>query len=124
MERKGFPESYDVAALLAFLSDIKAGEPRVTAPVYSHLTYDIVPGETITIDQPDILILEGLNVLQPRDLPRDGKRDPLRLRFLRFLDLYRRRRGGGARLVHRALHAPAARRASATHAPISANMPI
>jgi type I pantothenate kinase len=76
MERKGFPESYDLAALLSFLSKIKAGEPRVTAPVYSHLTYDIVPGETITIDQPDILILEGLNVLQPRDLPKDGRAIP------------------------------------------------
>jgi type I pantothenate kinase len=76
MERKGFPESYDLAALLSFLSKIKAGEPRVTAPVYSHLAYDIVPGETIIIDQPDILILEGLNVLQPRDLPKDGRGIP------------------------------------------------
>jgi type I pantothenate kinase len=76
MERKGFPESYDLAALLSFLSKIKGGEPRVAAPVYSHLTYDIVAGETIIIDQPDILILEGLNVLQPRDLPRDGRAIP------------------------------------------------
>jgi type I pantothenate kinase len=73
MERKGFPESYDVAGLLSFLNDIKAGKPRVTAPVYSHLIYDIVPGETITVDRPNILILEGLNVLQGRDLPKDGK---------------------------------------------------
>jgi type I pantothenate kinase len=84
MERKGFPESYDVAALLAFLTAIKAGEPRVTAPVYSHLTYDIVPGETITIDRPDILILEGLNVLQPRDLPKDGKAIPFVSDFFDF----------------------------------------
>lgn len=76
MERKGFPESYDVGALLAFLSDIKAGKPEVTAPVYSHLTYDIVPGETIVVERPDILILEGLNVLQTRDLPKDGKAVP------------------------------------------------
>lgn len=76
MERKGFPESYDVAALLGFLSDIKAGKPRVTAPVYSHLTYDIVPGETAVVERPDILILEGLNVLQTRDLPKDGKAVP------------------------------------------------
>jgi type I pantothenate kinase len=84
MERKGFPESYDVAALLAFLTDIKAGKPRVTAPVYSHLTYDIVAGETITIDRPDILILEGLNVLQPRDLPKDGKAVPFVSDFFDF----------------------------------------
>jgi type I pantothenate kinase len=84
MERKGFPESYDVAALLAFLTDIKAGKPQVTAPVYSHLTYDIVPGETISVDRPDILILEGLNVLQPRDLPRDGKAIPFVSDFFDF----------------------------------------
>ena len=84
MERKGFPESYDVAALLAFLTDIKAGKPHVAAPVYSHLTYDIVPGETIIVDRPDILILEGLNVLQPRDLPRDGKVIPFVSDFFDF----------------------------------------
>ncbi|MBZ8133561.1 type I pantothenate kinase [Afifella sp. IM 167] len=76
MERKGFPESYDVGALLRFLSDIKAGRTRVSAPVYSHLTYDIVPGEVMTIEKPNILILEGLNVLQSRALPKDGKEVP------------------------------------------------
>jgi type I pantothenate kinase len=84
MERKGFPESYDVAALLSFLNDIKAGKPRVTAPVYSHLTYDILPGERIEVDRPDILILEGLNVLQPRDLPKDGKAVPFVSDFFDF----------------------------------------
>jgi type I pantothenate kinase len=84
MERKGFPESYDVATLLAFLNDIKGGRPRVTAPVYSHLTYDIVPGETITVDRPDILILEGLNVLQASDLPKDGKAVPFVSDFFDF----------------------------------------
>jgi type I pantothenate kinase len=84
MERKGFPESYDVGTLLSFLNDIKGGKPRVTAPVYSHLTYDIVPGETITVDRPDILILEGLNVLQARDLPRDGKAVPFVSDFFDF----------------------------------------
>jgi type I pantothenate kinase len=84
MERKGFPESYDVAALLSFLNDIKGGKPRVTAPVYSHLTYDIVPGETITVDRPDILILEGLNVLQANDLPKDGKAVPFVSDFFDF----------------------------------------
>lgn len=64
MERKGFPESYDTKALLRFLSDVKAGKRHVRAPVYSHLVYDIVEGETVDIDRPDILIVEGLNVLQ------------------------------------------------------------
>jgi pantothenate kinase len=84
MERKGFPESYDVGTLLSFLTDIKAGKPHVTAPVYSHLTYDIVPGETISVDRPDILILEGLNVLQPRDLPKHGKAVPFVSDFFDF----------------------------------------
>lgn len=66
MNRKGFPESYDVKALLAFLGNVKAGHEHVEAPVYSHLTYDVVPGETVSVDQPDILIVEGLNVLQAR----------------------------------------------------------
>jgi len=65
MERKGFPESYDRRALLGFVSRVKAGEEEVRAPVYSHLTYDIVPGEEIVVRRPDILIVEGLNVLQP-----------------------------------------------------------
>jgi type I pantothenate kinase len=73
MDRKGFPESYDGAALLRFLSQVKAGEHSVTAPVYSHLTYDVVKDRTTTVDHPDILIVEGLNVLQPsrpgRDIP-------------------------------------------------------
>jgi len=84
MERKGFPESYDRVALSAFLADIKAGKPRVTAPVYSHLAYDIVPGETITIDRPDILILEGLNVLQTSKPPRDGRVIPFVSDFFDF----------------------------------------
>ena len=66
MNRKGFPESYDVKALLAFLSQVKAGREHVEAPVYSHLTYDVIPGETVSVDRPDILIVEGLNVLQAR----------------------------------------------------------
>lgn len=70
LERKGFPESYDRRALRQFISDVKSGSPAVTAPVYSHLTYDIVPDEVITVRQPDVLIIEGLNVLQPAS-PRD-----------------------------------------------------
>jgi type I pantothenate kinase len=64
MQRKGFPESYDVRALVAFVRDLKAGKDRVTTPVYSHLVYDIVPGKAIVVEQPDIVIVEGLNVLQ------------------------------------------------------------
>lgn len=64
MNRKGFPESYDTKALLQFLRELKSGAEEVRAPVYSHVVYDIVDGESISIHQPDILILEGLNVLQ------------------------------------------------------------
>jgi len=62
MQKKGFPESYDLPTLLQFLSDIKAGRRPVRAPVYSHLTYDIVPNEWVEVDQPDILVVEGVNV--------------------------------------------------------------
>ncbi len=65
MQRKGFPESYDRAALLKFVAEIKSGVEEVTAPVYSHVTYDIVPDRQIVVNRPDILILEGLNVFQP-----------------------------------------------------------
>lgn len=65
MHRKGFPESYDRLALLKFVADVKSGLPEVEAPVYSHLFYDIVPGETTVVHKPDVLIVEGLNVLQP-----------------------------------------------------------
>jgi type I pantothenate kinase len=64
MERKGFPESYDVRRLLRFLADLKSGVPEVCAPVYSHLTYDIVEGEVQIVRQADVVIVEGLNVLQ------------------------------------------------------------
>lgn len=65
MARKGFPESYDRRALLRFVTEVKGGREEVRAPVYSHLTYDIVPGESLVVRRPDILLLEGLNVLQP-----------------------------------------------------------
>jgi type I pantothenate kinase len=65
LERKGFPESYDTRALLRFVSQIKSGVASVSAPVYSHLSYDRVPSEMVEIQQPDILIIEGLNVLAP-----------------------------------------------------------
>jgi type I pantothenate kinase len=74
MNRKGFPESYDQRRLLQFLADVKAGVREVRAPVYSHLHYDIVPNGFIEVRQPDIIILEGLNVLQSPDTRRDGSR--------------------------------------------------
>ena len=73
MDRKGFPESYDRRALLQFVIDVKSGEPRVTAPVYSHIIYDIVPDEQTVIERPDILIVEGLNVLQPARVDTNGR---------------------------------------------------
>jgi type I pantothenate kinase len=64
MDRKGFPESYDVGALVRFVAAVKSGDPEVKAPVYSHLTYDVLPDERVVVRQPDVLIVEGLNVLQ------------------------------------------------------------
>ena len=84
LQKKGFPESYDLPMLLSFLSDIKAGRRPVRAPVYSHLTYDIVPNQWIEVDQPDILIVEGVNVLQTGRLPRDGKAIPVVSDFFDF----------------------------------------
>ena len=84
MQKKGFPESYDLPTLLGFLSDIKAGRRPVRAPVYSHLVYDIIPNEHIEVDRPDILIVEGVNVLQTGRLPRDGKAVPVVSDFFDF----------------------------------------
>ena len=84
LNRKGFPESYDLPALLKFLSAIKAGRRGVPAPAYSHLAYDVVPNEFAFIDQPDILIVEGLNVLQTGTPPADGKAVPYASDFFDF----------------------------------------
>ena len=84
MDKKGFPESYDLPALLRFLSDIKAGRRPVRAPVYSHLLYDVMPSQWIEIDRPDILIVEGLNVLQTGRPPKDGKAIPYVSDFFDF----------------------------------------
>jgi type I pantothenate kinase len=84
MEKKGFPESYDQNALIRFLSDVKAGQPRAEAPVYSHLTYDVIPGESVVVDRPDILIFEGVNVLQPSRLSRDASEVPFVSDFFDF----------------------------------------
>jgi len=84
MNRKGFPESYDVQALIRFISDIKAGKREVTAPVYSHLVYDVVRGEQLVVDRPDIVIIEGLNVLQTGDKPQNGRVTPFVSDFIDF----------------------------------------
>lgn len=84
MTRKGFPESYDLPAILRFLSDIKAGKRNVTAPLYSHLTYDVLKNERAVVDQPDILIVEGVNVLQTGRPPRDGRGIPNASDFFDF----------------------------------------
>lgn len=73
LHRKGFPESYDARRLIHFLADVKSGKPEVTAPVYSHLTYNIVPSEKVVVRQPDIVILEGLNVLQTTKAARGSR---------------------------------------------------
>ncbi|MGI9384142.1 MAG: type I pantothenate kinase [Methyloligellaceae bacterium] len=84
LNRKGFPESYDLPKLLRFLGDVKAGRSQARAPVYSHFSYDVLKGQTITVDRPDVLIVEGLNVLQPAKLPKDGKEIPFVSDFFDF----------------------------------------
>ena len=109
MERKGFPESYDRRALLQFVIDVKSGEPRVTAPVYSHIIYDIVPDEQTVIERPDILIVEGQRAAagtrgRGRSLRRHGER------FLRLLGLRGRRRDRHQTLVPGSFHGAARHR--------------
>ena len=89
MEKKGFPESYDLPALLRFLSDVKAGRRPARAPVYSHLIYDVMPNQSVEVDRPDILIVEGLNVLQTGRSAEGRQGDPVCLGFFRFLGLSR-----------------------------------
>jgi type I pantothenate kinase len=73
LHRKGFPESYDRKALLRFVIDIKSGKDEVTAPTYSHLVYDVTPDQPIVVKRPDIVVVEGLNVLQPARVREDGR---------------------------------------------------
>jgi type I pantothenate kinase len=73
LHRKGFPESYDRKALMRFVVDIKSGKDEVEAPIYSHLVYDVVPGEKVVVKRPDVVIIEGLNVLQPARVRDDGR---------------------------------------------------
>jgi type I pantothenate kinase len=84
MSRKGFPESYDLTRLLNFLADVKSGKGAVEAPVYSHLVYDVLPDQTLSVDPPDIVIVEGLNVLQPAKLPKNGEAIPFVSDFFDF----------------------------------------
>ncbi|WP_045363745.1 type I pantothenate kinase [Methyloceanibacter caenitepidi] len=84
MTRKGFPESYDLPTLLNFLGDVKSGKARVEAPVYSHVVYDVLQGQTLAVEHPDIVIVEGLNVLQPAILPKDGETIPFVSDFFDF----------------------------------------
>ena len=84
MTRKGFPESYDLPALLNFLGDVKSGKARVEAPVYSHVAYDVLQGQTLAVEDPDIVIVEGLTVLQPAILPKDGETIPFVSDFFDF----------------------------------------
>jgi type I pantothenate kinase len=73
LQRKGFPESYDRRALLRFVVDIKSGKDEVEAPIYSHLVYDVVKDQKVVVKRPDIVIVEGLNVLQPARVRDDGR---------------------------------------------------
>src|SRR5438552_1313816 len=84
MDRKGFPESYDLPALLRFLTDVKAGRRPTRAPIYSHLVYDVMPNHWVEVDRPDILIVEGLNVLQAGRLPKRGEAIPFVSDFFDF----------------------------------------
>jgi type I pantothenate kinase len=84
MDRKGFPESFDTERLLRFLGDIKSGVAQVAAPVYSHFQYDVLPGQEIIVEQPDILIIEGLNILRPAEMPLDGSTIPFVSDFIDF----------------------------------------
>jgi type I pantothenate kinase len=84
MNRKGFPESFDTARLLNFLADIKSGRASIEAPVYSHFHYDIIPGQKLVVDRPDILIVEGLNVLQPATFIKAHETGPFVSDFIDF----------------------------------------
>lgn len=84
MNRKGFPESFDTARLLNLLAEVKSGAGHAVAPRYSHFHYDVMPGDEVVIERPDILIVEGLNVLQPARLPKDGEAIPYVSDFFDF----------------------------------------
>ena len=106
MDRKGFPESYDGTAVLAFLSAVKAGQHNVAAPVYSHITYDIVKGESVVVDRPDILIFEGINVLAAEPAAQGRQGNSVRLRLFRFRYFPGRQRSVTRAMVYRTVHGP------------------
>ena len=87
MQRKGFPESYDRRKLLRFVAEVKSGAAEVRAPRYDHLTYDILRGDEVVVRRPDVLIVEGLNVLQPAHLDEGGRSALALQRLLRLLHL-------------------------------------
>jgi type I pantothenate kinase len=84
MNRKGFPESFDTTRLLNFLGEVKSGRETAEAPVYSHFHYDVLPGQKTAVERPDILIVEGLNVLQPARMPKGGDAVPFVSDFFDF----------------------------------------
>ncbi len=108
LHRKGFPESYDRKALLRFVIDIKSGKDEVEAPTYSHLTYDVMPDERSSIKRPDIVIIEGLNVLQPARIRDDGRAGLAVSDFFDFSVYVDAATGRHPAVVHRAVP-PAAR---------------
>ena len=103
LNRKGFPESYDRKALLRFVIDIKSGRDEVEAPVYSHLEYDVLPDRRLTLSKPDIILIEGLNVLQPARVSAEGGIGSRGTRLLRLLGVRRRGDAGHQALVHGAV---------------------
>ena len=107
LQRKGFPESYDRRALLRFVVDIKSGKDEVEAPTYSHLIYDVVPDEKVVVKRPDIVIIEGLNVLQPARVREDGRTGLTLSDFFDFSRLRRRRHQRHPRVVRRPVPAAA-----------------
>ena len=119
MNRKGFPESYDTRRLLAFLREIKSGDDVVEAPVYSHVVYDIVDGERVVVSRPDIVILEGLNVLQV------GNRSPTEFvsDYFDFSIYIDADEDDIERVVRRAVPHPARRRCSRTPTASSGTSP-
>ena len=123
LQRKGFPESYDRRALLRFVAEVKAGADEVSAPVYSHLTYDIVPGERVVVHRPDVLIVEGLNVLQPPRVQPDGRTGLAVSDFFDFSVYVDARVGGHPAVVRRPVPAPARDRVRRPRTPTSTATP-
>ena len=107
LHRKGFPESYDRKALLKFVIDIKSGKDEVEAPIYSHLIYDVVPDEKIVVSGPDIVVIEGLNVLQSASVRDDGRVGLAVSDFFDFTVYVDAATSRHPALVHRPLPAPA-----------------